>query len=213
MEILEMLTNNMSELLPEDIEMIETELATGTYDDDYIKKCREKLDQIKKWNDSEIRINIGYMNIPNNIQVDNVKIIPNGNMNNSETTAYERVLKKLTELRKKDNYKEEFKKFAKSSSDMTEQFMDNNFTLFEKYEMDALLMVMNFSEDFLNKYFSVLDVDKISKYQLFSEGFFIKHYSLMNAETVLKKGKNPWCDKSKRSSQLDVFLRLKGVKI
>ena len=32
-------------------------------------------------------------------------------------------------------------------------FLNKGRDIFEKYEMDALLMVMNFSEDFLNKYF------------------------------------------------------------
>ena len=73
-------------------------------------------------------------------------------------------------------------------------------------------MTRQFSEDFLEKYFSLLDADKIARYQLFSEKFFIRHYARMNAETVLTKGKNDWRKKENRSSQLDVFLRLKGVK-
>ena len=35
----------------------------------------------------------------------------------------------------------------------------------------------------------------------------------LDAETVLSKGVNPWCDKAKRSKQLEVFLRIKGVKL
>lgn len=35
----------------------------------------------------------------------------------------------------------------------------------------------------------------------------------MDAEIVLTKGKNDWRKKGNRSSQLDVFLRLKGVKL
>ena len=79
--------------------------------------------------------------------------------------------------------------------------------------MLPLGMVMPLSEDFLDKYFSSLDADKIAHYQLFSEKFFIRHYAQMDAEIVLTKGKNEWRKKENRSSQLDVFLRLKGVKL
>jgi hypothetical protein len=41
----------------------------------------------------------------------------------------------------------------------------------------------------------------------------MKHYSQMDATIVLTKGKNEWRKKEKRSKQLDVFLRLKGVKL
>ena len=68
-------------------------------------------------------------------------------------------------------------------------------------------------EPFLEKYFGALDHDKIARYQLFSEAFFMKHYSQMDATIVLQHGKNEWRKKENRSKQLDVFLRLKGVKI
>ena len=74
-------------------------------------------------------------------------------------------------------------------------------------------MTMPLSEGFLDKYFASLDTDKIARYQLFSEKFFIRHYAQMDAEIVLTKGKNEWHKKENRSSQLDVFLRLKGVKL
>ena len=74
-------------------------------------------------------------------------------------------------------------------------------------------MTMPLSEDFLEKYFASLDADKIARYQLFSEKFFIRHYAQMDAEIVLTKGKNDWRKKENRSSQLGVFLRLKGVKL
>ena len=68
-------------------------------------------------------------------------------------------------------------------------------------------------EEFLEKYFGALNKDKIARYQCFSESFFMKHYSQLDATVVLTKGKNEWRKKENRSKQLDVFLRLKGVKI
>jgi len=41
----------------------------------------------------------------------------------------------------------------------------------------------------------------------------MRHYSELDTETVLSKGVNPWRDKSARSKQLEVFLRIKGVKL
>jgi hypothetical protein len=85
--------------------------------------------------------------------------------------------------------------------------------VFQSGELESILMVMTLSEDFLDKYFSSLDADKIARYQLFSEKFFIRHYAQMDAEIVLTKGKNDWRKKENRSTQLDVFLRLKGVNL
>ena len=41
---------------------------------------------------------------------------------------------------------------------------------------------------------------------------FIAHYGDLDSETVLKKGVNGWRDKASRSTKLDVFLRIKGVR-
>lgn len=68
-------------------------------------------------------------------------------------------------------------------------------------------------ESFLEKYFGALDPDKVARYQEFSEQFFMKHFSQLDAVAVLAHGKNEWRKKDKRSKQLDVFLRLKGIKI
>jgi hypothetical protein len=76
-----------------------------------------------------------------------------------------------------------------------------------------MLTIIPLEEGFLEKYFGALDKDKISRYQCFSEGFFIKHYSQLDATVVLTKSKNEWRKKENRSKRLDVFLRLKGVKL
>ena len=97
--------------------------------------------------------------------------------------------------------------------DVNEAFIDQNIVFFMPWELSAILMTMNLSEAFLEKYFASLDAEKIARYQLFSEKFFIRHFSQLDAETVLTKGKNDWRKKENRSAQLDVFLRLKGIKI
>ena len=70
-----------------------------------------------------------------------------------------------------------------------------------------------FSEEYLESYFGVLDHKMIAQYQLFSESFYMRHYADLDAETVLSKGVNTWRDKAQRSKQLEVFLRIKGVKL
>ena len=76
-----------------------------------------------------------------------------------------------------------------------------------------MLACIPFSEAYLEQYFDILDSKMIALYQLFSEDFFMRHYSELDTETVLSKGINPWRDKSARSKQLEVFLRIKGVKL
>lgn len=67
-------------------------------------------------------------------------------------------------------------------------------------------------EEFLEKYFGALNLDKLARYQQFSESFFIRHFRQLDIGVVLEHGKNEWRKKENRSKQLDVFLRLKGVK-
>ena len=96
---------------------------------------------------------------------------------------------------------------------MDAAFIEKHFSFFKEWELNAILSVKQLGEPFLEKYFGALDHDKIARYQLFSEAFFMKHYAQMDATIVLQHGKNEWRKKENRSKQLDVFLRLKGVKI
>ena len=96
---------------------------------------------------------------------------------------------------------------------INEKFVDENFAFFKRFELFELLKFVEFSESFLEKYFNLLDSAALAEFQLYSEEFFMKHYSKMDYSIVLKKSKNPWIDKNKRSSKLNIFLKLKGVSI
>ncbi|MCR5783783.1 MAG: hypothetical protein K6G90_13735 [Clostridia bacterium] len=96
---------------------------------------------------------------------------------------------------------------------MDADFVDKHLSYFKPWELDAIISVKQMPEEFLEKYFGVLDHAKIARYQQFSESFFIKHFSQLDTEIVLRYGKNPWRKKENRSKQLDVFLRIKGVTI
>ena len=119
----------------------------------------------------------------------------------------------LMRLRVQNDYKSAFKTYVKGSSIIDAAFVDANYGLFAAWEINAIISVKQMGEAFLEKYFGALDLKKIARYQQFSESFFMKHFAQLDTQIVLEHGKNDWRKKENRSKQLDVFLRLKGVKI
>ena len=208
MEIYEILKNDSKDLLAEDLEILRTELAVGDYTDDYRKRCTELMEQIGKWNshDSSKPEKKKQPKAQKNIS----DVIPK-HQGKTAMPFLQQFQADLNAMRLSDKYKSSFRTYIKTHEDFDERFVDDNFGIFEKYEIEAILSELTFSERFLEKYFSVLDKDKIARYQLFSESFYQKHFSDFDAETVLKKGKNEWRKKENRSKQFAVFLRLKGV--
>ena len=125
----------------------------------------------------------------------------------------QRLFLDITKMREDSSYKTKFKSRIKDAYFLDAAFIEKHFAFFKEWELNAILSVKQLGEPFLEKYFGALDHDKIARYQLFSEAFFMKHYAQMEATIVLQHGKNEWRKKENRSKQLDVFLRLKGVKI
>ena len=213
MQVLEILKNSGKDLYPEDLAFFEAELDTGDYTREYIDQCKDLIAEIRKWkkqaaNQSEQDV------IPSNILADPDKLVPG--VKPKEKTPQERLAEfthALQQMRTAGNYKTRFKQYLADHPEIDETFIDQHIALFQPTELESIVMTMPLSEDFLDKYFASLDADKIARYQLFSEKFFIRHYAQMDAEIVLTKGKNDWRKKENRSSQLDVFLRLKGVKL
>ncbi|MCR5141456.1 MAG: hypothetical protein K6C68_02865 [Ruminococcus sp.] len=208
MEILEILKNNSSDLIPEDIALFKTELAVGTYTEDYKKQCYELIDRYESWNKADEKdkctkktSDIPGMNISD--------IAPKGSA--PKLSFSDQFKADLNVMRLSNTYKSSFRAYIKSHNEFDETFIDHNFSLFDAHELEAIVSELPLSEAFLDKYFSALDNDKIARYQLFSESFFKKHFVEFDAETVLTKGRNEWRKKENRSKQLDVFLRLKGV--
>lgn len=238
MEILKILQESADSLILEDLDFFETELATGEgYDELYIKRCRVKIDLIRRWMageiDSPIEEEIAVIEQTDGIEkapAEKYMISHKGKKNKGIVVALDKVVPEgagpiipglspiqqikadLQVLRGKSGYKSEFKKYAKASTIIDAEFLDKNYSLFNSWELDAIVSVKQLGEEFLEKYFGALDHDKIARYQLFSESFFMKHFAQMDADIVLERGKNEWRRKENRSKQLDVFLRLKGVK-
>ena len=213
MQVLEILKKNGMELYPEDLAFFEAELDTGDYPLEYIDQCKDMIAEIRNQKKQAAKPKVQDV-IPSNILVDPDKLVPGAKP--KEKTPQERLNElthALNQMRTATNYKTRFKQYLADHPEIDEAFIDQNIAVFQSGELESILMVMPLSEDFLDKYFSSLDADKIARYQLFSERFFIRHYAQMDAEIVLTKGKNDWRKKENRSSQLDVFLRLKGVKL
>lgn len=213
MQVLEILKNSGENLYPEDLAFFEAELDTGDYPLEYIDQCKDIIAEIRKWKKQAAKQSIQDV-IPANILVDPDKLVPG--VKPKEKTPQERLAEfthALQQMRTAGNYKTRFKQYLADHTEIDETFIDQHIALFQPTELESIVMTMPLSEDFLDKYFASLDADKIARYQLFSEKFFIRHYAQMDAEIVLTKGKNEWRKKENRSSQLDVFLRLKGVKL
>ena len=213
MQVLEILKKNGTELYPEDLAFFEAELDTGDYPPEYIDQCKDLIAEIRNQKKRAAKPKAQDV-IPSNILVDPDNLIPG--VKPKEKTPQEclsALTHALNQMRTATNYKTRFKQYLADHPEIDEAFIDQNIALFQPGELESILMVMQLSEDFLDKYFTALDADKIARYQLFSEKFFIRHYAQMDAEIVLTKGKNDWRKKENRSSQLDVFLRLKGVKL
>lgn len=216
MDVLEILKKSGNDLYPEDLDFFETELATGEYyNDAYQTECRELMNQIRNWQKG----NTQAEELPTpkgktkGVEVDIAKLAPkevNPVMNMPEDQL---LFMEISRIRNDSSYKTKFKKCIQNAGFVDAAFVEKHFSFFKEWELNAIVSVKQLGEPFLEKYFGSLDHDKIARYQQFSEAFFMKHFSQMDYTIVLLHGKNEWRKKENRSRQLDVFLRLKGVKI
>lgn len=221
MDILDILKNSGKELYSEDLDFFETELATGgKYDAAYQAQCRSIIKRMRFWMRTGEEETVTEacdqerMGTPAALMVDVDKLAPeSSNPLMKDRTPDEILFQRISRLRESSSYKSEFKKYIKEQDIVDGAFVEKNYAFFDDWELNAILSVKQFEEPFLEKYFGALDHDKIARYQLFSEAFFMRHFAQMDYTVVLQHGKNEWRRKENRSKQLDVFLRLKGVKI
>lgn len=216
MDILEILKKSGKDLYPEDLDFFETELATGgNYNAAYQAECRALIKQIRNWKKAPAPIEktATARGESGGIEMDISKVAPKEANPVMDMPQDQRLFLDITKMRDDSSYKTKFKKRIQEADFVDAAFIEKHFAFFKEWELNAILSVKQLGEPFLEKYFGALDHDKIARYQLFSEAFFMKHYAQMDATIVLQHGKNEWRKKEKRSKQLDVFLRLKGVKI
>ena len=216
MDILEILKKSGKDLYPEDLDFFETELATGGhYDAAYQAECRALMKQIRNWKKASAPSDdpAKAKGKSGGIEMDISKVAPKEANPVMDMPQDQRLFLDITKMRDDSSYKTKFKKRIQEADFVDAAFIEKHFAFFKAWELNAILSVKQLGEPFLEKYFGALDHDKIARYQHFSEAFFMKHYAQMDATIVLQHGKNEWRKKEKRSKQLDVFLRLKGVKI
>lgn len=216
MDILEILKKSDKDLYLEDLDFFEIELATGGhYNAAYQAECRALIKQIRNWkkvptsNDDPAKAK----GKSDGIEMDISKVAPKEANPVTDMPQDQRLFMDITKMRDESSYKTKFKKRIQEAGFVDAVFIEKHFSFFKEWELNAILSVKQLGESFLEKYFGALDHNKIARYQLFSEAFFMKHYAQMDATIVLQHGKNEWRKKENRSKQLDVFLRLKGVKI
>lgn len=216
MDILEILKKSGKDLYPEDLDFFETELATGGhYNAAYQAECRALIKQIRNWKKASAPSDdpAKAKGKSGGIEMDISKVAPKEANPVMDMPQDQRLFLDITKMRDDSSYKTKFKKRIQEADFVDAAFIEKHFAFFKEWELNAILSVKQLGEPFLEKYFGALDHDKIARYQHFSEAFFMKHYAQMDATIVLQHGKNEWRKKENRSKQLDVFLRLKGVKI
>ncbi len=220
MDILNILENSKDELYIEDLDFFETELATGEYDEAYVAQCKELIVKIRNWmtgggeaKSSTTPPPSQQQKAPKGLIVGIGDIAPKTANPVAQSMKPEDIIfSEISALRENSSYKTDFKRYVKNKAEIDAAFIEKHFSFFKPWELDAIISVKQMGEEFLEKYFGALNHDKIARYQLFSEAFFMKHYSQLDVDVVLDYGKNEWRKKENRSKQLDVFLRLKGVK-
>ena len=218
MDILEILQKSGAELYPEDLDFFETELATGdSYTSVYQDECRALIKQIRNWQNAEPETPAETSPAPRGkakgVEVDISALAPKEASPVMDMSQEQLLFLDIARMRGGSSYKTRFKKRIRDAAFVDAAFIEKHFSFFKEWELNAILSVKQLGEPFLEKYFGALDHDKIARYQYFSEAFFMKHFSQMDYTIVLQHGKNEWRKKENRSKQLDVFLRLKGVKI
>ncbi len=220
MDIEDILTNQHDELLEVDLRSLEVELDTGEYSKQYIAHCHELIQLIRKQRAlaQEKLPGKGFQKHVNPPLSQSPLTVPASSLSPfgqeiklPEPTDAEKLARDLEVIRQTDNPEGELKRYFEKTKN-SEAFIDANFSAFNESEHIALMKCFDFSETFLEKYFDVLDHTTLAKTQHFSEEFFVKHYADLNPDLVIKHGVNEWRAKENRSSKLDVFLRLKGVR-
>jgi len=218
MDVLGILRENGKDLLPEEMDLLQTELDTGGYDAEYIAACRKLISELKNWSVNgllrEDRVKYTEVQVPEEQTPEAIgEKETNVIQSFSNVSAEDMVTPDLQRMRTDRDYRSLFKNYVKESSVINEEFVSAHFSLFREPEVSVLLSCIHFSEEFLERYFSSLDPKAIALHQRFSENFFIKHYADLDAVTVLTKGVNSWRIKTLRSKMLSNFLRIKGVKV
>lgn len=215
MDILRILNENAPSLLLPDLDYYERKLAVSAYPPEERVRCQERINELRRQlQNASAASHIKSHQKPSaapNLQA-RIKREDQPLQFTDPEKIRQKVYTDLCLMRTLENYKNDFKSYIAEMDLINEEFLAKNLSLFQYWEIGAILSVMPLSEEFLDKYFDSLDAEKIARYQQFSEKFFIKHFAQLDPKIVLEKGVNHWRKMESRSKQLDVFLRLKGIR-
>lgn len=215
MEVLQILQENLTSLYEEELSFLEVELKTGPYEQAYVKECLELIQQIRaklirkehqEGDDALLALPHNAVLVPADLEQAQSGVAPPAQDGQDE------LKNAILSLRNKTDYKSRFKALAEKSPALSESMVEEIIAFLQPAELETLLTVKSFGESFLEKHFDLLDKDKLSKHQQISESFFIRHFEQLDPTLVLKNTKNSFHKKENRSTKLDVFLRLKGIK-
>ena len=214
-DILSLLQDQQDELLDDELDAIEEELATGSYSALYLRRASELLSLIRRNRNEKYEHHEDPETPKQGAQSSLVMGLGEfaGNHESNGLDPVEIFFQDIINMRDTEGYKSAFKNYIKDNPVLTEELIEKRFAFFRSWEIEAITKVKPLSEPFLEKYFGTLDHEAIARHQQFSESFFMKHFAQLDAEIVLKNKHNAWRTKENRSKQLDVFLRLKGVKL
>ena len=211
MDIYEILKSENDSLSFDELKYLEDELLIGHYNVTYVGKCYDLIKQIKdsKKNKESRKYRVTRQTLQG-------LLISSSDLNIYEETESltleETIIKNLETFRGTKEFKTKLENMIKTL-EINEEVIEKIYKEFRKSELDIFVKNIQFSEMFLEKYIDDLDIEGISKYQLFSEEFFQKHYQKFNADYVIKHSKNEWVKKGNMSKKLEIFLKLKGVKL
>ena len=215
MDILKILNENADTLLLPDLDYYERKLAVSGYEPAERIRCQERINDLR----AKLQNAAAASHVRDHRSSAPKQTVPSGVKREDRSLQFtdpekirQKVYTDLCLMRTLENYKSGFKSYIAEMDLINETFLAQNLSLFQPWEISAILSVMPLSEEFLDKFFDSLDAEKIARCQLFSEGFFMKHYAKLDPQIVLEKGVNPWRKKENRSRQLDIFLRLKGIR-
>lgn len=225
MDVLGILETQGGELLDIDLDCLEDELLLDEYDAGYVWRCRTLIDGIRRSREQgeqpvKNSDEAGAHGIAQGSTVGSSVFVPSDALSpfnkdklEQAVSPSEMVARDLAVIRRSSDEERGFETYLTGSEIIDEAFVDQHIDLFNEVELKTIVREVTLSETFLEKYFDVLDHKVLSECQRFSEEFFIKHYAELDVTAVLRRSPNEWRRKGRRSSKLDVFLRLKGVRI
>ena len=209
MEVLEMLKQQGDKLTNEELKFLIDELNTGSYCQDYKGECLSIIDQIKK-NRKHGKVEKG------NEKVYTVIMSPEEIKNrlDKNTLSPEDKFFHDLEIARMMNNGVQVVEENISENILDGEFFINHLNKFTGFEVFKILELVKLTEKQIEALFNVVPYGAIESTQVISEDFFIKHFEEIDVESLKKNKVTNWIvDPTQRSKKIEIFLKMKGVKL